>query len=401
MKQCGSGCCDGPLAAHADGFRVWLVGHGYAATSVHHRLAQFGQLCRWLTDQGLAAGDLSEVHAGRLAAARRAKGLVTWNSAESSALPLRYLRDASVVPAEPVVAADGVCEELLARYRCYLVTERGLTIGAVAAYVRIARRFCSEVITGPDGLAGLDAGAVTRFVVAIGDHSSRPLVKKTVTALSSLLRYLHVAGVTGSRITVPTVAGQGPGLPLSAPSAAGLTRLLAGCDRRRDIGRRDYAVLMLLARLGLRAGEVAALGLDDIDWHHGEVVIHGKGNRHDRLPLPADVGQAIADYLRRVHRSAPAGCRAVFLRVPAPPGPLTPAAVNTVVLRAARRAGLPPFGPHRLRHHAATEMLRHGEPLSGIAQVLRHRNVRVTALYATADPAALRELARPWPGGAA
>ena len=205
-----------------------------------------------------------------------------------------------------MVAADGVCEEVPARYRCYLVTERGLTIGTVAAYVRIARRFCSEVIPGPDGLAGLDAGAVTRFVVAIGEHSSRPLVKKTVTALSSLLRYLHVAGVTGSRITVPTVAGQRPGLPLSAPSAAGLTRLLAGCDRRRDIGRRDYAVLILLARLGLRAGEVAALGLDDIDWHHGEVVIHGKGNRHDRLPLPADVGQAIADYLRRGHRSAPA-----------------------------------------------------------------------------------------------
>jgi integrase len=165
------------------------------------------------------------------------------------------------------------------------------------------------------------------------------------------------------------------------------------------VGRRDYAVITLLVRLGLRAGEVAAVQLDDVDWRRGEIVVRGKGRRLERLPLPVDVGEALAGYLRRGRPRT--SCRALFVRARAPLWGLTPVAVNGIVGRACGRAGLPPVGPHRLRHTAASEMLRAGGSLPEIAQVLRHRSPATTALYAKVDHRALRELAEPWPGGEA
>ena len=179
-----------------------------------------------------------------------------------------------------------------------------------------------------------------------------------------------------------------------------MAALLPGCDRGAAVGRRDVAILTLLARLGLRGGEVAALTLDDIDWHQGEIVVRGKGGRRDRLPLPADVGEALVAYLR-AGRPAAAGCRALFLRVRAPVGALGTRGVADVVRLAARRAGLPALGPHRLRHSAATAMLRNGASLAEIGQVLRHARAATTAIYAKVDRAALRAIAQPWPGEAA
>lgn len=173
--------------------------------------------------------------------------------------------------------------------------------------------------------------------------------------------------------------------------------LLESCDRSTATGRRDYAILMLLARLGLRAGEVANLGLEDIDWHHGEITVRGKGNRHDRLPLPVDVGQAIVDYLRRA-RPDSAQDRTVFVRAQAPHRALTSAGVTTVVAIAGCRCGLGPIHAHRLRHSAATAMLAAGGSLTEIGQVLRHRRPFTTAIYAKVDTQRLRRLARPWPG---
>jgi site-specific recombinase XerD len=169
------------------------------------------------------------------------------------------------------------------------------------------------------------------------------------------------------------------------------------CDRRTLLGQRDHAILVLLARLGLRAGEVAALTLDDIDWRRGELLIHGKGGRHDVLPVPIDGGETIASYLRRRGRFE--GSRAVFLREHAPAGALSAGGVMGVVTRACVRAGLPRVGAHRLRHTAATEMLRAGASLEEIGQVLRHHRVETTAIYAKVDRGRLRELARPWPEG--
>lgn len=223
----------------------------------------------------------------------------------------------------------------------------------------------------------------------------------TVTALRSVLGFLHLEGIVeGSLVAaVPTAASwRLAGLPRGlAPGE--VSKLLAACDRRTRNGRRAYAILMLLTRLGLRAGEVAALELDDIDWRAGEVVVRGKGGRHERLPLPDDVGTALVGYLQHVRPSTAQG-RRVFVRVRAPHGPLTTGAVSHVVLAAGQRAGLGTVRAHRLRHTAASELLAAGAPLVEIGQLLRHRSQLTTAIYAKVDTETLRTLARPWPAGA-
>jgi site-specific recombinase XerD len=212
------------------------------------------------------------------------------------------------------------------------------------------------------------------------------------------LRWLHLTGaVAVPRATaVPSVAGwRLSGLPRGLEPAQ-LRTLLAACDRRTAAGRRDYAVLLLLSRLGLRAGEVAVLALDDIDWRSGEIVVRGKGNRAERLPLPADVGSAIAAYLQR-GRPQTADGRSVFMRVRAPHRALSSTGVTNIVCETARRAGLGTVHAHRLRHTAATAMLRAGGTLPEVGQVLRHRSPLTTAIYAKVDRDALTVLVRPWP----
>jgi integrase/recombinase XerD len=185
------------------------------------------------------------------------------------------------------------------------------------------------------------------------------------------------------------------GLP-EAVDDSQIAALLHGCDRRTAGGCRDLAILSVLVRLGLRAGEVAALDLGDIDWRAGEMVVSGKSHRRDRLPVPVDVGQAVADWLRR-DRPPGLDCSAVFVRLRAPHRELAATGVSAVVRRACRRAGIPVVGAHRLRHATATQMLAGGAPLAEIGQVLRHRRTATTAIYAKVDVAALSDLARPWP----
>lgn len=216
--------------------------------------------------------------------------------------------------------------------------------------------------------------------------------------LRSLLRYLHVAGLTAMPLAaaVPRAAGWRLSSLPRAVEADQVVRLLESCDRATVIGRRDLAILSLLARLGLRAGEVAGLRLDDIGWRSGEVTIRGKGSTTERLPLPHDVGEALADYLRD-GRPALADFREVFVTAKAPRRPLSPTAVTHVVGCACKRGGIEPVGAHRLRHTLASDLLRAGTPLAQIAPILRHASVTTTAIYAKVDRDALRMLARPWP----
>ena len=186
---------------------------------------------------------------------------------------------------------------------------------------------------------------------------------------------------------MPSVASWRLASLAKALDAASVARLLASCDRRTRVGRRDYAILTVLSRLGLRAGEVAALQLGDVDWRAGEVLIRGKGSRHERLPLPADVGEALAGWLARGHPRCESAF--VFTRLRAPHGGLSASAVSQIVRRACQRAGLPVVGAHRLRHTAATEMLRAGGSLTEVGQVLRHRGRDVTSIYAKVDRLAL------------
>ena len=236
-------------------------------------------------------------------------------------------------------------------------------------------------------------------MVARCPGQSRGAAKLTVTALRSLLGFLHVEGVLARSLVeaVPSAASwRLSGLP-KALEADDVARLMASCDRATANGVRDFAVLTLLVRLGLRAGEVAGLGLDDVDWRAGELVILGKGRRAERLPLPVDVGEAITAYLQ-AGRPVSAQDRALFQRVRAPHQALTTGGVTQLVVAASRRAGLGQIHAHRLRHTAATQMLRAGVPLEQVGQVLRHRAVLTTAIYAKVDRDALAGLARPWPG---
>jgi integrase/recombinase XerD len=291
---------------------------------------------------------------------------------------------------------------LLAEYRMYLSHERGLTEATVNNQEKAARLFLNRRCRDHHGelaLADLNAQDVALFVLAECPIRGVGSAKLLICGLRSLLRFLYVSGRVPLALwsAVPAVAGwRGGSLPRALPPAA-VRRLLTSCDRRRNVGRRDFAILMVLARLGLRAGEVAALELDDINWRAGELIIRGKGRRRERLPLPADVGAAVAAYLRRGRPRSKD--RRLFQRVRAPQGPLTVDAVKAVVREACRRAGVAPFGPHRLRHTVATQMLAAGAGLPEVAQLLRHRSIMTTAGYAKVDRAALRDLALPWPGG--
>jgi len=388
----------GPLAPYAAGLESWLRSRAYSSSATADRLYQFDQLSRWLERAGLGVGELTGEQAGRFAASRRAAGLVSWASPQSVALPLAYLRELGAAPVPVAVLAQGPLEELLADYRLYLRVERGLSEHTVLdAYGPAARLFLAGWETAAGlGLVRLSAADVSSFLARECPQRSLSGARDLVCALRALLRYLHLAGLIEKPLVwaVPSVADlRDRTLPRGLEPAV-VGKLLASCDRRRRIGRRDFAILLLLARLGLRAGEVAAIGLDDVDWRDGLLLVRGKGSRQDVLPLPVDVGEAIVAYLRARPRCE---CRALFLRVTAPREGLNRCTVAWVVRAACDRAGLPRVGAHRLRHTAATEMLRAGASLAEIGQVLRHREQKTTAIYAKVDRQALRALARPWP----
>jgi site-specific recombinase XerD len=392
----------GPLAVHADGFRGELIGRGYTPLSAANQLRVMAHLSRWLANHELSPEDLTVERVEAFLEVRRVEGYTCWLSRRGLAPLLDYLRGQGVVPMPVVVVTP--LEALLADYHAYLVDERGLVRATVRHHESVARLFLAERCRARDGglrLEDLTAADVAAFVAAECPRRSVGSAKILVTGLRSLLRFLHVAGRGPGPLAsaVPAVAGwRGGSLPRALPVTQ-VRRLLASCDRRRAVGRRDFAILMLLARLGLRAGEVAALELGDIDWRAGELVVRGKGRREERLPIPVDVGEAIVGYLRRGRPRD--GERGLFLRARAPHGRLSGGGVNAVVRQGCDRAGLPRFGAHRLRHTAATEMLRAGATLTEIGQVLRHRSLSTTAIYAKVDRVALRGLALPWPGGAA
>jgi integrase/recombinase XerD len=388
----------GPLAPFAAGYESWLSARSYSPSAAADRLGQLGQLSRWLERERLSVGELTDEQAGRFVAARRATGRLSWVSPRSVVLPLSFLREVGAVPISTPVPAHGPLEELLAEYCRYLLVERRLCEHTVFDEYGPPARVFLEGFETADGLflQRLSAADVSSFLVRECPRRSASRARNLVCALRSLLRYLHVVGVIETPLVwaVPSVADlRDHTLPRGLEPTA-VAKLLASCDRRTLIGRRDYAILVLLSRLGLRAGEVAGIGLDDIDWRAGLLLVRGKGNRQDVLPLAVDIGEAIVSYLRCRPRCE---CRALFLRITAPRQALNRSTVAWVVRAACDRVGLPRVGSHRLRHTAATEMLRKGASLPEIGQVLRHREQRTTALYAKIDRNALRTLARPWP----
>lgn len=388
----------GPLESYAPGFAEGLLRQGYTRGSAEQHLCFIAHLDRWMAGAGLELADLGASMLERYLSQRRAAGYVEYRSVKALQPLLDYLAPLGVLPV-PQPVPPGPVEGLLGRYRDWLLGERGLTAGTARGYVDCVRPFVVTRLRGEVlELAELSAGDVTGFVLAACPGRAVGSAKLIVCALRSLLGWLHLTGqVPASLATaVPSVAGwRLSGLP-KALEPDQLRRLFAACDRRTAGGRRDYAIMLLLSRLGLRAGEVARLGLDDICWRRGEITIVGKGNRAERLPLPADVGAAVAAYLRRGRPSTAQG-RSAFVRSHAPHRALTTGAVTEVVFDASQRAGLAQMHAHRLRHTAAVTMLRAGSSLSEVGQVLRHRSPVSTAIYAKVDRDALSVLARPWP----
>jgi integrase/recombinase XerD len=387
----------GPLQPYAQGFDEELKRRGYTSLSAVNQLRVLAHLSRWLREQGLDPAGLTDDGVDAYLRARRDLGYTCWLSRRGVAPMLAYLRGLGVLPAAVAPIRCGPVEELLADYRAYLLGERGLAGSTARHYEADVRRFLSR--RADADLAGLTAGDVSRLVVGECAVRSRGSARMLVTTLRSFLRFVFVTGRLDCDLAaaVPSVAGwRDAGLP-RALEPEQVRALLAGCDRGRAVGRRDFAILTVLVRLGLRAGEVAAMELADIDWRAGEIVVRGKGNQADRLPLPVDVGQALVGYLCRSR--PPVAHPRVFLRARAPYGPLTSTAVQTVVRTACGRAGIETVGAHRLRHTAATAALRAGASMQEVAQLLRHRHLASTTIYAKVDRAALQAVARRWPGG--
>lgn len=394
----------GVLEPFASGFAAELAQQGYLPSTLVHQLHLVGHLSRWLTDQGLQVSDLP-TRVECFVEARRTAGFAEYRTPRALRPLLGYLRKLGVVPPPAVPAPTGPVELTLVRYRHHLTAERGLADKTGRLYTDAVRPFLYTLVLPDAGtldVGHLSGAYVVAYVVAHAPKQSRHAAKLSVTALRSFLRFLHLEGAISHSFAeaVPAVSGwRLTGLPRT-PEPSDVSRLLASCDCQTTAGRRNFAILTILSRLGLRAAEVAALGLDDIDWHRGEIVVRGKGARTERLPLPADVGAPIAAYLRQ-GRPATAQARTVFVRLKAPHGALTGRSVTHMVAAAARRAGLGLMHAHRLRHFAATQTLRNGGSLAEVKQLLRHARAQTTAIYAKVDREALRTIARPWPGGVA
>jgi site-specific recombinase XerD len=392
----------GPLATYAAGFCAELERQGYASQPASELVQLMAHVSRWLDGQGLITQELTEEVIDRFLADRRGR-YRKFRTRRGLRPLLTYLRRIGVVPsAEPALHDISTDVALLVEEYCrFLVNERGLAEVSIRRYLPAVRIFLAGLPSPLEvGLGLLSAGQVSRFVIDQAGQRSVPDAKSMVTALRSLLRFLFLTGRIDREFAaaVPTVANRKLST-LPGRLRAGEAGLLMGsCDRDTGSGRRDCAILTVLARLGLRACEAAAMQLGDIDWRAGELTVHGKGGLDDKLPLPADVGEALVDYLRHGRPADPAAT-SVFLTVLAPRQGITADGIRGVVARACQRAGIPRTGAHRLRHTVASDLLAAGSALPEIGQVLRHRSQLSTATYAKIDRSRLRELARPWPGG--
>ena len=389
------------LGVHLDGFCTQLADLGYQRATIRHKLWVATDLARWMVGAHLAVVDLDEQHVEEFLSARRRRGRTFRGFRSTLLLLLQRLRSAGVVPTPVPTRDDSPMATLLAHYEEHLRRERALAESTIAGYLPFVRACVAERLDGgaarPDSL---HAGDVRDFLLARVRRMVPKRAQYMGTALRSFLRFLFLRGESGTDLSfaVPTVRQwQLSGVPRHLP-ARDVRRLLRACDRSSATGRRDHAVLLLLARLGLRANEVVALELDDVRWREGEIVVRGKGLVRDRLPLVPDVGKALSLYLRK---DRPAGSsRRVFLCRRAPHrGFAHPSTVSTIVARALVRAGLAPetHGAHLLRHSLATTMIRRGASLAEIGQVLRHRSPNTTEIYAKLDFGALRDVAMPWP----
>jgi integrase/recombinase XerD len=396
---------EGPLGVHIDAFAAWLEAQGYAGFTVRYFVRLVADLSRWLGRRGLGLADLTPARVEAFAQIREKSGCLRSGDTRMLLRVLGFLQSTGALdPPCPVAVLSTPIERLCADFAQYLREERGVSHATVTNYLPAVQRFLAwRFGSGPLCLDALEAGDIGAFILGQTRELSTSRVKLAVTALRSFLRFALVDGRVRTDLSgcVPTVPMWRLRALPRALAPLQIEQVLAHCDRTTAVGKRDYAILVLLARLGLRAGEVAALRLEDLHWRGGEILVHGKGASCDGLPLTQEVGEALVDYL--VHGRPECASRALFVRARAPlrgfAGAMT---VCTVVRHALERAGLDPpsKGAHQFRHALACSMLQQGGTLEQIGDILRHRHTDTTTLYARVDLPRLRPLAAPWPGGA-
>lgn len=389
----------GPLTPFARGWREVLVADGYAPTSAATKLQLAAHLSRWLQSQALGLREVTGQVIEEFLAERKATHTAQI-SLEALGPFLGYLRSLGTIPElEPHVPVTPQ-EILLAEYQDYLAVRRGLSAAVIAAYGHWISPFLDYIqAVGCRAQADEVTGEIiAEYLTTRLGSLSRKSAKMTTSVLRSFLGFIHAAGYSTASLTAavpPIISWRLAGLP-EPLSQDQVTALLAAADRTTSTGKRDYAVVLLLLRLGLRRSEVAVLRLQDVDWIAGTLVVHGKGGRIDTLPLPVDVGTALVDYLKDA-RPPGLEAREVFIRVRAPFRGLDPVSVSYIVSRLAEKAGIGTVYAHRLRHTAASNVLNAGASMEEVAQFLRHASTETSTIYAKTDMTRLSGLARPWP----
>jgi integrase/recombinase XerD len=400
---------NGPLSSHLDRFVTSLIEQQYRASVIYIKVRHGLALDRWLAKRRVVLADLGEAQIERYqyrCRQRHGRIRIATRQIERKAVTqlLEFLRARGACPTARV--ATTAADDLVAHFQQHLQDQQGLAGTTIERYCWVARQFLRHRFgRGAVDLRLLRAGDAIAFVKHESQRLQAPALKCVTNALRSLLRYAQFRGEVPAALAaaVPAVSAWSttPALP-KAISPEHARRAIDSCDLRTGVGLRDRAVLLLLARLGLRAHEIVALQLSDLDWDRGHLRVRGKAGREQLLPLPTDVGAPIAAYLQK---GRPASHdRHVFLRAQAPIRGLIVGSdvIGSIVRAALERAKVnaPHRGSHQFRHALAVNMLQHGASLEEIGEIPRHRSPQTTSIYARVDISALRSLAMPWPGGA-
>lgn len=396
---------EGPIAPYLGGFADSLIATGYTAWWIHRQVLLGAGFSQWLGRKAVALQDMTADHLTRYLQHRARRLRPRGDDRGALTHLVTFLRREGVVPEETTaVPMPSSVDHCVRAYEVYLREQRALATATIVNYVPFIRDLLKHRF-GPASvkLSCMSAADVVRFVRHQAPRLHRKRAKLMTTALRSFLNYARFCGDVDVDLAaaVPVVPNWSMASIPRAIAPDQVRQLLATIDRRTATGRRDYAIVLLLARLGLRSGEVASLQLDDIDWKAGQLSVHGKSGHRNKLPLPADVGRAIAAYLRGGR--PPSTSRSVFLRARAPAcGFQGGCAVGSIVRHRLQRSDVdaPTFGAHQFRHGLATAMLRGGASLGEIGDLLGHRDPQTTMIYTKVDIRALRKLALPWPGDA-
>ena len=393
---------NGPYRSYVELYASRLIAIGLSHRSSWRSLNLVGDLLSWLTRIGSIPTELNERTVEEYL--RHCSGRQRIQKGDRAALRrlLSVLREAGLI-ALAVPPPPTAHERIFEAFSQYLREERGLSPRSIVHHLPFVRLFLREVCSGTaSDLRRISQADVTRHIECHAHDQSATSGKSMCWALRSFLRYLYHKELNPQPLAdcVPSIRRWKLANLPTYLSAVQVQTVLDSCDRTNALGRRDYAILMILAKLGMRAGEVAALTLDDVDWRSGEMLICAKGRQRARMPIPPDVGAAIVAYL---HDRPKSSCRRLFLRIPAPHvGFASGCAITVIAKTALERAGIHGYahqGAHIFRHSLATELLRSGATLSEIGQLLRHQNHDTTRIYAKVDIEALRTLSLPWPGG--